>query len=98
MTSIDAIEAYLSEQFEGKLFVDINLLKIGNEYTVSKYYYTVLDGHCYLIEGKILHPTSDKMIIIKTDCKMVGTYDREKSYKRTSRSYTYAQFKKMHFL
>lgn len=94
----DAIEKHLATEFEGKLFVDIGLLKIGNTYTISKFYYTVECGRCYLIEGKMLHPTGDTMLSVKTDCKMVGKYNPNKYYNRSMRDYSYSEFKKLHKL
>lgn len=96
--TVDPVENYLATKFEGKLFVHIYLLKIGNEYSINKEFYTVLKGACYLLDGRKTNPTGDKMINLEVDCKMVGKFNPDKSYKRWTRRYSYAQFKRIHML
>lgn len=91
------IEQYLAEQFEGGLFAEISITSIGGgTFIARRDLYTVLDGVCYEVgSGKLVH-TGDTMLNIKKDCHRIGKYDPNKKYKFTvSRSYTYAEMKKL---
>ena len=93
------VEKFLAEKFEGKLFVDICLMKIfGNSYTINKDYYTVLHGIVYMVNDGTMQKSGDSLLSLKTNCKMIGKFDSTKLYKRVQREYTYAEFKKIHRL
>jgi hypothetical protein len=93
------VEAMLAKKFEGKLFVDICLLKVfGNSFTINKDFYTVKDGKACMVNDGKEYFTGDTMLNIATDCKRIGIYDPKKVYKRVMREYTYAEFTKLHKL
>lgn len=91
------IEQYLGEQFEGGLFAEISITSIGGEtFLARRDLYTVLDGVCYEIGNGRLFPSGDTMLNIQSSCHRIGKYDPNKKYKFTvSRSYTYAEMKKL---
>jgi len=88
------VEKYMADKFDGKLFVHISLIKIGRQYSVDKDWYTVLNGIVYCIEGTKLTPSGDKLISMESECKRVGVYNPNKTYKRVIKYYTYSQLKK----
>lgn len=91
------IERFLAEEFEGGLFAEIAITNIGGKTFIARRdLYTVLNGLCYEVGDGKLFPTGDSMLNIKASCNRIGKYDPDKKYKFTvSRSYTYAEMKKL---
>jgi len=93
------VNDYLAKKYEGKLFVDISLLKImGSSYSINKDFYTVKEGKVCMVNDGKEYFTGDTLLNISTDCKQIGIYDPNKIYKRIIKDYTYAEFKKLHRL
>jgi hypothetical protein len=89
---------FLIKKYEGKLFVDISMLKFGKSIMINKDFYTVKgDKVCMVNDGKEQF-TDDKLMNIEIDCIQIGIYHPEKIYKRVMKDYTYSEFKKLHKL
>lgn len=91
------VDKYLAKKFEGKLFVDVSLMKIfGNSFSINKDYYTVKDGKVCMVNDGKEYFTGDTLLNLSTDCKQIGIYHPNKIYKRVIKTYTYSEFKKLH--
>lgn len=92
------VEDYLAKKFEGKLFVDISMLKFGKTFSINKDFYTVKNGRVCMVNDGREDFTGDTLINLTIDCRQIGIYHPEKIYKRIIKDYTYAEFKKLHKL
>lgn len=98
-----ATERSLAAKHEGGLFAHVWLIKIGNQISVTKDLYTVQNGQVLIIErnkeGKQqLTPSGDTVLDIETQCKRVGKFNPNKSYRRKIRDYEFKEFIKIHKL
>lgn len=89
------MEESFAIESEGKLFVNIYLLKTDEKYTVTKDYYTVKNGNVFLVNDGEEEFTEDTLFSLKHRCKMIGKYEPKNVYKKVVRNFSYPELKNL---
>ena len=89
------IEEALAPQMEGKLYENIWVTMIGDQYTVCKDFYTVDNGEVYIVNDGSKQPTEDSLEDTSNQCILIGDYDSNKIYSRKIIYYSRLEFKKL---
>ena len=90
---------HLATKMEGGLYAHIWVTpNIGaKEFIISKDYYTVIGGRVFAIEENGLYPSEDSLLTTETECRRIGKYDPNKTYKRLHNTMSYADIQKVLF-
>lgn len=91
--SMQDIENHLAAQYEGKAFEHIWLCKIGEEYSVQKDYYAIINGTVFELHRNERNPSGDSIFETVRDCICIGDYDPNGWYQRIQRTYEHGTFK-----
>lgn len=90
------LEKFIAKKLEGGLFAHIYMHNFSGKHFVSRDLYTVKDGKVYDVTQKNgLYATGDTCFDVDKDCKRIGKYDPNKTYKRTTNSFKYSDIKKL---
>ena len=95
-------ELFLSEnlkktkKLEGGLFACITLSYCGRDFVARKDLYTVQNGIVYaVLKDGTLYETEDILWHVERDCHRIGTYNPNKKYKTTAKTFSYSEIKKI---